>query len=201
MINMKNNLFLISFLLVAAVAVAQENPQGLALMSKAPDFNAKDQNGKNITLKALRRNGPVVVLFYRGNWCPYCNKQLNELQDSLQFIVDKGAKVVAITPEASEGINKTIEKTGAAFSVLSDKDVVISKAYNVSYEVDTATMNIYKTNWDVDFLQINQQKEKAYLPVPAVYIVDSRGIITYRFFGTDVTKRPSVKELLENLNP
>jgi peroxiredoxin len=59
---------------------------------------------------------------------------------------------------------------------------------------------MYKKNWDVDFLQINQQKEKAYLPVPAVYIVNSKGIITYRFFETDVTKRPSVKELLENLN-
>jgi peroxiredoxin len=201
MINMKNNLFLISFLLVATVAAAQDKPQGLALMAKAPDFNAKDQNGKSISLQALRRKGPVVVLFYRGNWCPYCNKQLNELQDSLQYITAKGAQVVAITPEASEGINKTIEKTGAAFSVLNDKDVVISKAYNVSYEVDTATMNMYKTNWDVDFLQINQQKEKAYLPVPAVFIVNSKGIITYRFFETDVTKRPSVKELLENLNP
>jgi peroxiredoxin len=198
---MKNNLFFTFFLLGASVAVAQEKPQGLALMSKAPDFNAKDQNGKNITLKALRRNGPVVILFYRGNWCPYCNKQLNELQDSLQYITAKDAQVVAITPEASDGINKTIEKTGAAFSVLNDKDVVISKAYNVSYEVDTATMNMYKKNWDVDFRQINQQKDKAYLPVPAVYIVNSKGIITYRFFETDVTKRPSVKELLENLNP
>jgi peroxiredoxin len=95
-------IFISVFLLFTVfLAFAQDGPQGLALHSKAPNFNAKDQNGKNITLKALRSNGPVVVLLYRGNWCPYCNKQLNELQDSLQYITAKGAQVVAITPEAS----------------------------------------------------------------------------------------------------
>jgi peroxiredoxin len=121
------------------------------------------------------------------------------LQDSLQYIIDKGASVLAITPEAEEGVGKTIEKTGATFPIIYDQDVRISEAYNVSYKVDTATLNKYKTNWDVDFLKINQQKEEAYLPVPAVYIIGKNGIITYRFFESDITKRPSVKELMANL--
>lgn len=193
-------LFLLLFSLSTGVFVlAQQKAEGLAVQTTAPDFNAKDQNGNDVSLTSLRKQGPVVVLFYRGNWCPYCNKQLKELQDSLQYITAKGASVVAITPEATEGVGKTIEKTGASFPIIYDKGVKISNSYKVSYQVDTATINKYKTNWDVDFFKINQQKDKAYLPVPAVYIIDKQGVITYRFFETDVTKRPSVQELVNNL--
>ncbi|MBD0332984.1 MAG: AhpC/TSA family protein [Chitinophagaceae bacterium] len=196
---MKQLLILLFTLFAVSTTFAQQKPKGLALHAKAPNIEATDQNGNNISLAALRKEGPVVVLFYRGNWCPYCNKQLKELQDSLQHITAKGAAVIAITPEAQEGVGNTIEKTGAAFPIISDKDVAIGRAYNVSYEVDTATLNKYKTTWDVDFLKINEQKEKAYLPVPAVYIIDKKGLVTYRFFDTDATRRPSVKELLANL--
>lgn len=193
-------LFLLLFSLSFCISgSAQQKAQGLAVQTKAPDFRAKDQNGKDISLTSLRRQGPVVVLFYRGNWCPYCSKQLKELQDSLQYITSKGASVVAITPEALEGVEKTIKKTGASFPIVYDKGVKISKAYRVSYEVDTTTLNKYKTNWNVDFLKINEQKEKAYLPVPAVYIIDRKGVITYRFFESDITQRPSVQELLLHL--
>jgi peroxiredoxin len=196
---MKGLFLLLVSLSTSILVFAQQKAEGLDLHTKAPDFIAKDQNGKDVSLTSLRRQGPVVVLFYRGNWCPYCNKQLKELQDSLQYITSKGASVVAITPEATEGVEKTVEKTGASFPIIYDKGVKISKAYNVSYEVDSATVNMYKSNWDVDFLKINQQKEKAYLPVPAVYIIDKKGVITYRFFESDVTKRPSVQELVMNL--
>lgn len=196
---MKTIALLLFTLFTVSVTYAQQKPKGLLLHAKAPNIEATDQNGNQINLEALRKEGPVVVLFYRGNWCPYCNKQLKELQDSLQYITDKGATVIAITPEAQEGVGKTIEKTGASFPILWDRDVSIGTAYNVSYQVDTATLNKYKTTWDVDFLKINEQKEVAYLPVPAVYIIDKTGLITYRFFETDATKRPSVKELLANL--
>ncbi len=196
---MKNVALLFLTFFTFLTSFSQQKPQGLFVQSKAPAIEAKDHDGNAVSLTALRKQGPVVVLFYRGNWCPYCNKQLKELQDSLQYIKDKGASVIAITPEAQEGVGKTIEKTGAAFPIIYDIDVKISKAYNVSYEVDTATVNKYKANWGVDFLKINQQKETASLPVPAVYIINKNGIITYRFFETDITKRPSVKELLAQI--
>ena len=99
------------FLLLAFSSISQEKPEGLFINSKAPDFKVKDQSGVEINLKELRKKGPVVILFYRGNWCPYCNKELTRFQDSLQLITEKGASVLAVTPEASEGVNKTIEKT------------------------------------------------------------------------------------------
>lgn len=147
----------------------------------------------------MRKKGPVVLLFYRGYWCPYCSQQLKMLQDSLQFITSKGASVVAISPQAPDGVGKTVAQTGATFPVLYDKNIAIAKAYDVSYEVDEKTRTQYLEKWNVDFLKINDQKDKAALPVPAVYIVDKKGKITYRFFDRDITRRPTVKELLDQL--
>ena len=116
---------LISFLFVLFVC-AQEKPEGLFINSKAYDFKAKDQNGNDVILKDLRKKGPVVVVFYRGNWCPYCNKELRRLQDSLQLITAKGAQLIAITPEGKEGVDSTVAKPGASFPIISDEVIKFS---------------------------------------------------------------------------
>ena len=191
-------LFSFIFLLLTFSLFAQEKPEGLFINSKAPDIKAKDQSGAEINLKELRKKGPVVIIFYRGNWCPYCNKELTRLQDSLQLITEKGASVIAVTPEASEGINKTIEKTKAVFPIIHDEEMKIAKAYKVAYEVDERTAGRYKS-FGTDLLAINQQKLKAWLPVPAVYIVNKDGAVTYRYFNEDYKKRPFVKDILAEI--
>src|SRR5688500_9508081 len=97
------HLLSVIFIFSTMICFGQNKPEGLFSNSKAPDFKLKDQNGVEQNLKELRKKGPVVVLFYRGHWCPYCNRELSRFQDSLQLITDKGATVIAITPEASEG--------------------------------------------------------------------------------------------------
>ena len=186
------------FLLLAFSSFAQEKPEGLFINSKAPDFKAKDQNGVDINLKDIRKKGPVVIIFYRGNWCPYCNKELTRLQDSLQLITEKGAQVIAVTPEASEGIAKTIEKTKATFSIVHDEEMKIAKSYKVAYDVDERTTSRYKS-FGNDLLAVNQQKLKVVLPVPAVYIVNKEGSVTYRYFNEDYKKRPAIKDILAEL--
>jgi peroxiredoxin len=192
------NLILILFLAVAYTATAQGKPEGLFINSKAPDIKAKDQNGGDVILKDLRKKGPVIVLFYRGHWCPYCNKELSRFQDSLQLLTDKGATLIAITPESAEGINQTIEKTGATFPIVFDEDMSISKKYGVSFVVDDKTAARYK-NFGTDLLKINKQKVPS-LPVPAVYVINRDGTITYRFFESDYKRRPSVLEIIRHLN-
>ena len=195
---MKRILLFYILLIASLISSAQEKPEGLFINSKAPDFKLKDQNGIEVNLKDLRKKGTVVILFYRGNWCPYCNKELKRFQDSLQLITSKGASLVAITPEASEGISKTIEKTGATFPILYDADLKVSKGYAVTYDVDEKITARYK-NFGNDLLEINKQKGKAVLPVPAVYVVNSDGAVTYRFFDADYKKRPSVKAILDEI--
>jgi peroxiredoxin len=190
---MKKILLLLS-IFTSFVSFAQEKPEGLFINSKAPEFKLKDQSGVEISLKELRKKGPVVLVFYRGNWCPYCNKELKNLQDSLSILTDKKAQVVAISPEATAGITETIKKTGAVFPVLYDKEAKVAKAYQVAYEVDEKTTTRYKS-FGTDLLKINEQKGSPVLPVPAVYIINRDGAIVYRYFNEDYRKRPSVAEL------
>jgi peroxiredoxin len=191
--------FVFFFLIPALGVWAQEKPEGLFIHSKAPDFKAKDLTGAAISLKELRKKGPVVLVFYRGNWCPYCNKELSRIQDSLGMITEKGASLIAITPEAQEGIIKTAEKTKATFPIIYDEDLKIMKAYEVAYQVDDKTVSRYK-NFNIDLAANNNQRPEAvFLPVPAVYIIDKEGNITYRYFEPDYKKRPAVKEILKNL--
>lgn len=193
----KVQLFILSILFCVA-AVAQEKPEGLFINSKAPDFKLKDQSGLDINLKDLRKKGPVVILFYRGYWCPYCSRELKRFQDSLGMITDKGAQLIAITPEAGEGVTKTVEKTGAVFPILTDVDMKVAKAYKVSFAVDERTLGRYK-NAGIDLLQNNAQKTTAQLPVPAVYVINKEGSVTFRYFDADYKKRVWVKDILAEI--
>src|SRR6185503_3778191 len=173
---MKKLILLPLFVLVTGFLLAQEAPEGLFLNSKAPDFKGKDQNGVDVRLKDLLKKGKVVLVFYRGEWCPYCNKNLKRLEDSLQLIRDKGATVIAVTPEQPESIAKTIEKTKAEFSILHDIDLKIMKAYEVEFEVPQNAVTRYR-NGGIKLDEING-KNGNYLPVPATYIIDKEGNVS-----------------------
>lgn len=171
---------------------------GLTKGESAPTFTAKDNSGKTLDLKALlKTHKAVVVLFYRGQWCPYCNKQMSHMDDSLKYLTAKGAYVVGVTPETAENINKTVEKTHASFSIIQDENYKIMKAYKVNYVVDDALYGKLKS-YNIDLEKNNGNKDHV-LPVPATYIIDKSGKITFVHFDKDYTKRPSVQTLLNNL--
>jgi peroxiredoxin len=195
--NMKKITILVTLLFCGYFLFAQEAPEGLFLNSKAPDFKAKDQNGTEVRLKDLLKKGKVVLVFYRGEWCPYCNKFLSKLQDSLQLIKEKGATVIAITPELPENVTKSVEKTKAEFPVLYDENLKIMKAYDVEFEVPENTLTRYR-NSGIKIDEING-KNGNFLPVPAVYLIDKESTIIYRFFNADYKKRPAIKDILDQL--
>jgi peroxiredoxin len=176
---------------------AQDAPEGLFINSKAPDFKATDQNGNEVRLKDLVKKGKVVLIFYRGYWCPFCHRELQRLSDSLQLIKDKGATVIAVTPEKPENVLRTADTVKAGYSILHDEGLKIMKAYEVEFVVPENTVTRYR-NTGIDLEKING-KDWNYLPVPAVYIIDKESTITYRFFNTDYKKRPTVQEILKNL--
>jgi peroxiredoxin len=178
-------------------ATAQNIPKGLNVNDNAPDFTAKDQNGKTVSLKEELKKGAVVIVFYRGQWCPYCNKQLKKLEDSLSFIMSKGAALITITPEKPENIVKTIAKTKATYSILSDDGLAIMKRYDVAFSVDAATTEKYK-KYGIDFTEANGSNG-AMLPVPAVYVINKEGKIVFRHFDPDYRNRASVQDILAHL--
>ncbi len=171
---------------------------GLKSGVAAPGFSAIDNSGKKLDLQdLLKKHKSVVLFFYRGQWCPYCNKHIQQLQDSLQLLTAKGAYVIGVTPETSENINKTIEKTHASFSIIQDKGYKIMKAYDVNYVMDADMVGKYKSH-GVDLEQNNGNTDHV-LPVPATYIINKAGKITYVQFDKDYRKRPSVATIAKEL--
>jgi peroxiredoxin len=198
---MKKIIVAVFSLFTLSFAFGQDKPEGLFINSKAPDFKALDQNGTEISMKELRKKGDVVVVFYRGYWCPYCTRYLKKLQDSLEAIKANHAQLVVITPEGKEGIDTSIAKTGVSFPIIFDKDMKIASGYKVAYRVDEKTLNRYKnSNPPIDLLKINDQKKEAYLPVPAVYIVNTDGSVTFRYFEEDYKKRLAVGDIIKALH-
>lgn len=179
------------------VIAQSPEPKGLKVGDTAPLFAATDNNGKPFSLESALKKGDVVLMFYRGQWCPFCNKQMSQMNDSLSLITGKGATVVAISPEIQENVVKTIEKTKASFPVISDVQMKIMKDYQVNFAVPQATIDRYK-NFGIDF-NIANGENGANLPVPATYVIGKNGKIKYVFFNPDYRKRASVKEIASYL--
>jgi peroxiredoxin len=190
-------LVIVILLFIVTIANAQTDPTGLKVGDMAPMFSGTDQNGQQFSLQAALKKGDVILMFYRGQWCPYCNKQMSQMNDSLSTITSKGATVVAISPEVQENVAKTIEKTKASFPVISDTKMQIMKDYKVNFAVPQATIDRYK-NFGIDFNVANGENG-ANLPVPATYVIGKDGKIKYVFFNPDYRKRASVKEIASYL--
>ncbi|MDF1576256.1 MAG: peroxiredoxin-like family protein [Bacteroidales bacterium] len=161
-----------------------EEAKGLKVGMQAPDFRAMDAAGKEFQLSSLLKGNPVVMIFYRGHWCPVCNKHLGMIQDSLQLITDKGATVVAVSPQKPEFLNKMAGKTGATFSLLYDKGYTISDAYDVTFTPEKKERIVYNTVLNAK-LKKSQSDNSQRLPIPATYIIGRDGVIVWRQFDPD----------------
>lgn len=177
---------------------AQDDPHGLNVNDKAPAFSGKDQHGQTISLEQELKKGPVVLVFYRGQWCPYCNRYLKKLEDALPQIQAKGATLLAVSPEIAANIDKTIQKTKASYSILHDEGLKIMKSYDVAYALNQSLIDRYK-KYGLDFAVANGAENGNHLPVPAVYVINKGGTITYKFFDPDYTKRAPIEDILAHL--
>ena len=190
-------------LLLAAPALAQTAPappltaSALAVGTTAPAFKGQDAAGHSVELRQLLKKGPVVLYFYRGQWCPYCNKELSQLQDSLQVLTAKGAQVVVVTPETPANIGQTVAKTKASFPIVHDQDLTIMKAYKTAFVVDDATAKKY-LGFGVDLKKSNGLDQNI-LPVPATYVIGPDGKIKFAYFDTDYRHRASVRQVAQAL--
>ena len=198
--NLFTKKFLLVFIILCAsmvVLLAQEKPYALKTGEIASNFTAKDQFENKVDLYKVLEKSPVVLMFYRGAWCPYCNKQLSEIQDSLNFINEKGGVVIAVTPEQPESINKTIKKTNASFKIIHDKDLQIMKVYHVNYTLGDALLKEYGRS-SKKILTANKENGPN-LPVTATYIIGDDKKVLYAFFDTDHKKRATIGKILQNL--
>ncbi len=173
-------------------------PTGLNIGESAPVFKAKDQTNKDVFLPDLYKDGPVVVVFYRGQWCPACNKHLAALEDSLALINSYGAKLIAISPETKQGIEQTVSKTKATYPVIADPDGYIMSAFKLNFFVTQTYQE--KTSQKLGAnIAANNGTQEARLPIPATYIIGTDGKIKYKYFNPDYHQRASVQDIITEL--
>lgn len=180
------------------IDITRSIPVGLRVGDMAPVFKSRDNKGNDLFLPDLYKEGPLVMIFYRGDWCPSCNKYLSALQDSLYLLKKAGATVIAITPETPANIDSTVAKTGLSIPVLHDPNGQLMMAYRIGFFVTDEYNQKVKADFATD-IAANNAMPAAMLPVPVTYIIDKTGKITYRQFDPDFHKRASVQDMLREV--
>ena len=197
--------FLITFaLLFTTINVMPQNTRsaeeakGLPVGVKAPDFQAIDADSITFRLPEALNTGPVVLIFYRGHWCPICNKHLGVVHDSLKLITDRGATLVAVSPQKPEYLKKMSKKSGATFHLLYDEGYTIADAYDVTFTPEKKQLFTYNTLLNGKLKEAHSDDSQR-LPIPATYIISREGDIVWRQFDPDYHNRSTVKDILDNL--
>lgn len=169
----------------------------LGIGAKAVDGELPDAKGNRVKLSELWAKGPVVIVWYRGGWCPYCNMQLQAMQGTLPAIKAAGGTLVAITPETPDNSLSTSEKNELEFVVLSDVGNELAKKYGVVFKLPAKVSPLYK-QFNIDLAKSNGNDSDE-LPLAATYVIDTSGEIRYAFLDADYTKRAEPAEVVEAL--
>ena len=160
-----------------------------------PDFTLPDVNNKPVSSKDLLAKGPLVVIFYRGGWCPYCNLQLHDIQKHLKALKATGAELVAISPEKPDATAETVKKQKLQFYVLSDSNGTVGKKFGLMFKLNDDLKAVYK-KFGINLTEANNN-DKWELPLAATYIVKQDSKIAYSFVNADYTKRAETTELID----
>ena len=170
--------------------------KALNIGDKAPDFALNNQKGESVSLYNELKNGPVILTWYRGGWCPYCNITLHYLQEKLPEFKNAGATLMALTPELPDQSLSTTEKHNLEFLVLSDLANKIGKQYGVVFQLTPGVADIYQKAFGLHEYNGDESNE---LPLAATYVIDRKGVIKYAFLDVDYRNRAEPEEIIEAL--
>ncbi len=185
-------LFLITTISVSAQVLDNpENINPLETGEKMPDVSIKDLENNSVMIHDIVSKGSSIFLFYRGGWCPYCTKHLSDIASVESKIKEMGYTIIAISPDSPDKMKATLEKTELTYNLYSDSDGKLIKAMGIAFKVSDG----YKKLLDEHSDGINE----GLLPVPALYVVDNKGNVKYRFLSPDYKLRISSETLLKEL--
>ena len=164
---------------------------------KAPDFSLPDVHGKQTRLSDLLKEGPVVINFYRGGWCPFCSLELKGYQDLLADIKAAGGNLVGISPETPDSSLSTAEKFAIEFKVLSDSGNKAASDYGLVFKLEPAIRQIY-TSFEFELPKINGDDSWT-LPIPATYVIDTDGTVAWADVNANYIERAEPSDVLQVL--
>ncbi|MFJ2832611.1 peroxiredoxin-like family protein [Streptomyces sp. NPDC087263] len=170
----------------------------LTVGAQAPRFSLPSTTGQSLALEDLLADGPVVLTFYRGAWCPYCNIALRSLQQHHDAIAARGARLVAVSPQIPDESLSLAEKHDLAFDVLSDIGSDTAKQYGLAFDLPGDLAAVYdKLGFDLQ--RVNDGHPRT-LPLPATYVIDRDGVIRWAFVNSDYTTRAEPAAIIAALD-
>jgi peroxiredoxin len=179
------------------IAELKTQSPGLSLGAKAPEFILNDHNGKPISSAEVLNQGRLIICFFRGRWCPFCVGQLEAMNQILPQIKQAKASLVAISPQTVQQSFFMADQHKLRFPLLSDPGNSVAREFGLAYRVPDYQQEIYRRVFiNLPFTNGDESWE---LPIPATYIVDRNGIISYASINADYTERPEPSEILSKL--
>jgi len=176
----------------------QQGADALTVGQLTPHFQLPNPQGILTSLSDLLTTGPVVVTFYRGSWCPYCNLQLRALQARLADIKALGAELVAISPQVPDDSLTEDEINHMDFTVLSDQDAKVASKFGVAWKVPEFLLEHMKVDRGLDLESINNGNTNI-LPIPATFIIDKNAKVAWRFVDVDYRNRSEPEDIIQAL--
>lgn len=178
---------------VGKLKQAEAGGQAPQVGDALPSFVLPDQNGRLVSLDGLLREGPLVVAFLRGHWCPYCRITAAALGELAAIAGEVGARIVAITPESRQYVLKLDEDSSGAFPILADIDNGYALSINLAIWVDEAMSGLIAgAGWDIPSYQGNPAWV---LPIPAMFVLDRQGLVVARHVNPDYRERADLTEI------
>lgn len=162
-----------------------------------PSFSLLNAKNEIIHSEEILKSGKMIIAFYRGSWCPYCNLTLKALQDNLSKINVKKASLVAISPQSPDNSLTIIEKHNLSFEVLTDINNTFAKQLGIVFELQDFILPYYN-ELGINLTKFNKNNDNS-LPIPAVFVVNEDGKIIYKFADANYMNRVDIDELLETL--
>ena len=169
----------------------------LRVGAEMPALTLPDAAGKPVELKALNANGPLAIVFYRGGWCPYCNLELREWQRLLPQLRERGATLVAISPQTPDNSLSTAEKNELAFPVLSDSNLAAAQAFGIAFSLSPELVELYAKVGNV--LPRLNGNGLWMLPVPATFLIDRSGVVAWAHVEADYRQRAEPRDVLDRI--
>jgi peroxiredoxin len=173
-------------------------PKALTVGQQAPDFALPDAMGRTIRLTQSLGEGPIIVSFYRGAWCPFCNIELRALQKALPQIRALGGSLVAISPELPDNSVPLVEREHLEFPVLSDLGNTVARQFGLVFQLEGEVRRVSLEVFGVDLPSLNGDASWE-IPVPATYLIDRNGIVRFAYFDADFRNRVDPAQLLHAL--
>lgn len=165
---------------------------------RAPNFRLPNAQGGSVELHALLKQGPVVLTFYRGQWCPYCNLELRAYQKLLPQLQALGASLVAVSPQTPDNSLSTAEKNELNYPVLSDVGLHVVRAYGLAFDLPSELVELYQRRWNNDLVKWNGEGGWS-LPIPATYVIAPDARVALAHVDPDYRDRLEPEAVLARL--